>query len=183
MKGVDLQRFTPMKIYAVGARTRSVIENHHLKVTFIPDQYSSKTLGRHFAAKIVRDQKFLFPQGNLGREELTEILKEKGASIDTVEVYKNVEPDESSAAPLWDLLVREPVDVVTFASPSAAKRFAQLIPAERMRQLKHQTKVAVIGPTTEREVRELGFAPEIVATESTVQGLVRAISEYWRSQE
>lgn len=181
MKGVDIHRFPAIKIYAVGARTRSAVESHHLKVTFIPEQYSSKTLGRHFTTKSVREQKFLFPRGNLGREELTDLLRKNGAGVDAVVVYNNVEPDDSSAKPLWDLLVSEPIDVVTFASPSAAKRFARLIPAERMRQLNHPLKVAVIGPTTEEEVRKLGFAPDIVATESTVQGLVRAISAYWRS--
>jgi len=91
-KGVDPQSVRSLGIYAVGRKTQETIEEQGYTVRFIPDNFSAESLVAGLEAWDVSGKRFLFPRGNLGRDELISGLKDRGAVVDVVEVYKNIAP-------------------------------------------------------------------------------------------
>jgi uroporphyrinogen III methyltransferase / synthase len=179
LKGVEPVVLRQCDIYAVGQKTKWNIERRGVVVSYVPEEFSSESLARYFEGRNLKGKRFLFPRGNLGSGELIRTLVRQGAIVEPVDVYNNAGPDEAGAKLLWQRLSKKELDVVTFASPSAAINFAKIISPVRMATASTNTKIAVIGPTTEEAVRNLGFKVDIVAKESTVRGLVKAITEYY----
>ena len=168
-----------LMLIAVGGKTREELERRGLSVTFVPDTFSGQALGTSLSAAGIAGKRFLLPRGSLSGEELPRMLRAQGAEVNTVVVYRTAEPELRAFDTAAELLRSGGIDVITFASPSAARNFASRFPSGSIPGLHAHTKIAVIGPTTKREAERLGFSPEIVADESTAAGLIRAIDEYF----
>lgn len=166
-------------IFAVGEKTGEEIEKRGFRVRHIPDTFSADGLIEYFKQNEVRGRRFLLVRGNLGKDDLGNELLSLGAEVDAVQVYRNDPPDESAVQELRQWLDGG-CDVVTFASPSAAKNFNAVISAGSLR-LSRKTKIGVIGPTTRDAVERLGFHVDIEAKEFTSRGLVEAIDEYYQN--
>ena len=102
-------------------------------------------------------------------------------SVDPVVVYKNTGPDEVDAEFSYRRLVQGEIDVITFASPSAAVNFVKLFSLEMIAAIDKKVKIAVVGPTTAEAVAGLGLHPDIVAQQSTMMGLLDAIDDYYET--
>jgi uroporphyrinogen III methyltransferase/synthase len=178
LKSVELVAFRRCEIYAVGEKTKHAVEDRGLTVKAIPEKYSSIGLAEYFRTLDLQGKRFLYPRGDLGRADLIKSLMRQGAAVDPIVCYRNKGPDEVDAEFVYRRFAAGEIDFVTFASPSAAINFVKLFPAEKMAPIHGRTKIAVIGPTTEEEVRELGLQVDIVAKQSTIEGLLDAIEEY-----
>ena len=178
-KGVELSAFRKLSVYAVGEGTSQAIERKGLQVHYVPEKFTSASLVEYFKSVEVRRKRFLHPRGNLGNPDLIQYLSDLGAVVDPVIVYNNIEPEKNASDELYERLVASSIDVITFASPSAAINFLKVVPLTRMKQLKRPPRVAVIGPTTKEAVLKLGLRPDIVAKKSTVKGLVESIVAYY----
>lgn len=178
-KGVGVESLKGKIVIAVGSRTKLALEKEHVTVEYIPGKYSSAALGEYFTHERVQGKRFLFPRGNLSGDTIVRDISKGGGSVEAVTVYQTTPPDRTDAGQLRRQLDERTIDVVTFASPSAAGNFATLLGAEYLARLKRLTAIAAIGPTTSRALTELGISPDIVADESNVHGLVDAICAYF----
>ena len=178
--GLPAERLRSLKVYAVGVQTGGELEQRGLTIAPVPERYSASALADAFGSADLRGQRFLIPQGNLAREELGRRLAALGAEIDAIIVYRTLPVVPPDAESVWQVFAANGIDVVVFASPSAALAFAEVYPAGRLGTLSDRAAVAVIGPTTERAVRDLGWKPVVVAGDSTMPGLLRAIELYFR---
>jgi len=88
---------------------------------------------------------------------------------------------EESKEKLKEIL-KEGVDLITFTSSSTVKNFFKLIENAEKEQLKNIIFVS-IGPITSSTLKEFGFEPHIEAEEYTIEGLVRAIENYFSKNE
>jgi uroporphyrinogen III methyltransferase/synthase len=181
-RGEDPTRFGQMAVYAVGSKTAEEITRAGLRVDFIPEHFNAKTLAEHLTATNVRGRRFLLPRGNLGSEELVQSLRQAGAEIEPVEVYQTVAPDMAGAASLIQRILQGEIDVVTFASPSAAKNFAGVVPGGDLTALSAHTTIVAIGPSTLEAVRTLGAGGALVAGVSTAKGLADTIVQHFIDQ-
>ncbi|MBI4535765.1 MAG: uroporphyrinogen-III synthase [Ignavibacteriae bacterium] len=179
--GVALSRLSGLDVYTVGTRTKKEVEERGVRVRFLPEQYSSASLAEYFKGMDLGGRRFLHPTGNLGKRDLDESLRQLGIIIDVIQVYRNEAPNVADANSILDLLKGKGLEVVTFASPSAAENFSKIVPADVWVDHFYYTKIAVIGPTTREAVVSLGYPADIVARESTVRGLVDAISAYYEN--
>ena len=123
----------------------------------------------------VRGRRFLIPRSDLAREVLPTGLRAAGAEVETVVAYRNV-PAEVDAEALGADLVTGRLDVLSFASPSAARRFAELLEPPA-REAATRCTVAAIGPLTARALHEVGLPADVVARDATASGLVEALAE------
>jgi uroporphyrinogen-III synthase len=95
-------------------------------------------------------------------------LRAADRRVDLVAAYKTtavVDPQMARAA--------IDTDVWTFASASAVNAFLANVPDAR--ELARAKTVACIGPVTARAARDAGLEPDVVAAESTVDGLIQAL--------
>jgi len=167
---------------AVGEATAAALRECGLQAGVSPagstGSSMAQALGRSLAGKRV-----LLPQGNIALGALPESLRTLGAVVDTVTVYTTSKPEEAAREGLVRRVLSGEFDVVTFASPSAAANFGSLFSAEELARVAGRARIAVIGPTTARAVRQIGLTVDAVARESTARGLVGAIEElYGRGQ-
>ena len=88
---------------------------------------------------------------------------------------------EESKEKLKEIL-KEGVDLITFTSSSTVKNFFKLVEDAEKEQLKNIIFVS-IGPITSSTLKEFGFEPHIEAEEYTIEGLVRAIENYFSKNE
>jgi uroporphyrinogen-III synthase len=173
--GISVVRHGGLALFAVGRRTAEEAKSRGLGVAAVPERFSAAELGSLVGTHGLKGKRLLLPQGNLAREELATCLRDLGVLVDTVEVYRTLSAAPEGAEGVWQKLAGRAIDVVVFASPSAAASFAVLYPAARLGPLSGVATVAVIGSTTAQAVRKLGWEPGIVARESTMAGMLSAI--------
>jgi uroporphyrinogen-III synthase len=96
-----------------------------------------------------------------------------------VEAYQTALP--SLTADEFTRLLTPPPALVTFTSSSTAVNFAHLL-RERPGMPMSDVKAASIGPITSASAKQLGFEVVLEAQESTIPGLVAAITDYFASE-
>jgi uroporphyrinogen III methyltransferase/synthase len=105
-------------------------------------------------------------------------LRQWGAEVDVVEAYRTVTPTRDRSE-VKILLSDHKVDVITFTSSSTVANFTRLFEGQSLKEMVSGIVVACIGQITKQTVEDLGGHADIVAAESTIDGLVHAIVEYF----
>jgi uroporphyrinogen-III synthase len=160
------------KCAAIGRATASVLEEGGIEVAARPE----KALSAAIAASMgeVAGKRVLVPGSDLARGEAAAGLRALGALVDEVVAYRT-KTAEGGAEALVE--IDRGVDAILFSSPSTARNFLSLAGnAART----GEALVACIGPVTAAAARELGFRVDLVATEHSMEGLVRGLAERWR---
>lgn len=172
--GLDARAFASAKLCAVGPATADALLAHGLAVDVIPDRYVAEGVIEKLRERDdVRGARVLFVRAAGARELLPTALRDMGANVDEVEIYRTV-PDLSGLDTLRDALDAGAVDVVTFTSASTVRHFVDALGADRARTVRGVS----IGPITSDAARELGVPVAIEAVESTIASLVQAITTH-----
>lgn len=114
----------------------------------------------------------LLPRAESARPELVEGLRSLGAEVDELVLYRAAVPAAAPAEAL-SLLREGAIDIVTFTSSSTVRNLAALLDGDV--ECLRNAVIACIGPVTARTAEELGLRVDVVASEHTVPGLVRAL--------
>jgi uroporphyrinogen III methyltransferase/synthase len=168
-------------IFVVGEKTQQAVEHHGLNVTLMPDKFTAADLARKLQSEDLHGKTFLFPRGNLGKDVLQDDLKLLGASVDSVIVYQTVKPQQDKVEEVRAMLLNGEIDVATFTSPSTFNNFTALFSKQDLIDVCEKTKIAVIGPVTEKAVRAANLNAHITARQSTIESLLEAIIAYFTS--
>ena len=107
----------------------------------------------------------------MAEDTLETELRSRGASVERVEAYRMFPRVPDVVRVRSDL--REGVDVVTFASPSAVRAFAEVLGPDWPRALSGACVVAM-GTSTSAELARTGVEEVVVAPEATMAGIVEA---------
>jgi uroporphyrinogen III methyltransferase/synthase len=119
----------------------------------------------------------LLPRAERGREILGRGLREEGALVDEVPVYRT-DPAPFDAQALEDELAAYRIDALTFASPSAVRNFVGGLSATGLDAAK-RVPIAAIGPVTARACREAGLPPTLQAERPDAEALVAALESHF----
>jgi uroporphyrinogen-III synthase len=111
----------------------------------------------------------LLLQADIAGSGLADALRERGALVDAVTAYRTVGrvPTEGERQAL------DEADAIVLASGSAARSLAALEPAGA------GALIACIGPKTASAAREVGLRVDLVADETTADGMIRALVEHY----
>jgi hydroxymethylbilane synthase len=163
---------------AVGAVTARTLEAAGIRVDLVPERPQAEGLVDALRQIGVTGANVLYPHGDLARPTIERELTDLGATVDTVNAYRNVPARELPPA-ARERLLGGAIDVLTLASPSSARRLAdELAPLPTA-----QWPPAVcVGPVTADAARSLGFAVAAVADEPSVEGIITALTA-WRREE
>lgn len=163
------------KIYiaAIGSKTAAYLESHGLEVDFMPLIFTSANLVDEI--EDIKSKKILLPRTNIADDNFAAELRQKGATVKEITVYNthiiNDKHDELQK------IVDEGLDVITFASPSAAEAFCE------MKIDKKDSKIACIGPVTAEKAKTMGLNVDITAKAFTTEGLTEAMQDYFENVE
>jgi len=181
--GRKVKDLATRKIAVVGASTAVRAEALGLSVDLVPEEFRGEGLIDAFKSLGAGpDLRVLIPRALDAREILPETLREMGATVDVVPVYRTVgaHPDAKLARRLRD----GGVDVVTFTSPSTFRHWSSAVKSAGLDidEVLEGIATASIGPVTTAALTARGYEADIEAAESTIEGLVDAIVEYYRGR-
>jgi uroporphyrinogen III methyltransferase/synthase len=166
------------QVVCVGPATAEAAKRAGLRVDLVPPEKNDAggMLAEILHALPVRGAQFLLPRAESAREVLPEGLRAAGALVDAVPVYRNVRPAVDASA-LREALVRAEFFALTFTSPSAVRRFFDLLDGES-RAAAARCVTAAIGPITAEAMRSAGIEPTAVAARPSAAELVAALAEH-----
>jgi uroporphyrinogen III methyltransferase/synthase len=121
-------------------------------------------------------RRFLLPRAEQGREVLPEGLRQAGAEVDAIAVYRTVAADVAREG-LSARLTQGAFDALTFASPSSVRHFFGGLDGEA-REAAGRCILAAIGPVTADALRAEGFEPDVLPDRSEAKALVDALAEH-----
>ncbi len=180
-QGKDVRSLAGAQIAAVGPATAERCRARGVNPDYIPSEYRAEGVLEGFIERGVGEgTKVLFPRAAAAREVLPDTLRERGAEVDVVTVYRTVMGQ--GEASVIERLTNGDVDVVTFTSSSTVKNFFDLLAAGlpeglSVEEAMKDVKLASIGPITSDTIREMGHVVDIEAEEYTIPGLVAAVEK------
>ncbi|MCL4562426.1 MAG: uroporphyrinogen-III synthase [Chloroflexi bacterium] len=173
--GLEISSFKGVKVAAIGPATAHALEDLGIVPDFIPDEYLAEAI----AAEIgdVRGQRILLPRAAIARKALPELLRQKEALVTEIAAYQT---RQAALTPQQAANLLQGIDAVTFTSPSTVAGFTQMLNGNHFNLLGNAV-IACIGPVTAQAAREIGYEPQIIASEHTTSGLVKALVEYYQN--
>ena len=173
----SLKTFLSCKIAAIGSKTSQAILERGSVVHCQPAQFVAEALLNELASYgSFQNKKVLILRAEEAREILVDTLRQWGAVVDDIAVYKTV-LDQTADENIISMLKKDTVDWVTFTSSSTVKNF--VIKLEQLGiPWPKKIKIASIGPITSQTIRELGRKVDVEADPSTIEGLVQAIYQW-----
>lgn len=173
--GGDEGALAGARLAAVGPATTRALAELGLTADLTPRRFVAEGVLEAFAERgDVRGARVLYTCAQGARDVLPEGLAALGARVDRVESYRSV-PDREGAARLRAVIVAKGADLVTFTAGSAVQAYVDALGEAAARDL----PAASIGPVTSDAARAAGIPVVCEAGESTIPGLVRAVTEYY----
>jgi uroporphyrinogen III methyltransferase/synthase len=161
----DARALAGPAIAVIGPGTAHALREHGVEPDIVPARSVAEGLVEALAGTTAR--RVLIARAREGRDALPEALRERGAEVDLLVLYRTV-------AETLDEAVRDAAlgaDVATFTSASSARFFHQAAGTL------HGPRLVSIGPATSAALRELGYEPDVEAEDHTPDGLVAALLE------
>lgn len=164
------------KIIAVGEKTAELIQGAGFNVYGIPDEKSGEGIVDFLEGMGIHGKRVFLPHGNLAGNNLETGLRNLGAIVKTLLLYKNEIPDSPEINSLLKEISGSKPDWIIFQSPSGIRNFLSHMGIDKDMAYFKGIKIAVIGTTTGNFAREQGlkvdFLPENPSLENILDGIV-----------
>jgi uroporphyrinogen III methyltransferase / synthase len=169
--GRDARALTGLTVSAVGPATAATLLERGIVADVTPGRFVAEGLLDALAQHgDIAGQRVLYPAAARARDTVPSGLRDRGAVVDVVPIYESVSDVEGSRA-IRAAVASDSIDVVTLASASAARAYADAVGEELVG---HVPGVS-IGPVTTEAARGAGIRVVGEAIESTIAGLVEAV--------
>jgi len=173
--GLTPRVFSSTSIAVIGSSTAAMLRERGFVPSLVPDEFVSEALVEaldHRSDGDLPGSRVLIPTAEDARDVLTEGLRRRGATVESIPVYRTVPVHDDFAALAAEIAAGR-IDAVTFTSSSTVRSFAGLVGPETTTSSRFVA--ATIGPITAATARELGLREVIVAQPHTVPGLVDSL--------
>ena len=177
-KNKDVRVLGHLKFACIGPVTKDELKKHGIISDVLPETYRAESVAKAFANKNIKDKNILIPRAKEARAILPQELIKMGAVVHEVTAYETTLENRDKDV-LIKMLENNEIDVVTFTSSSTVENFTKLIPSDKFKKLIENITCACIGPITEKTAVSLGFNPDIVATDFTIDGLMDSILQHF----
>ena len=165
--GLDARALAGATVAAIGPGTARGLREYGIEPDVVPERSVAEGLVE--ALRDVRVRRALVARAAEARDVLPDALRERGAEVDVLALYKTV------AEPLDDGAIAAALaaDYVTFTSSSTVRFFLGAL-GERA-ELQPETRIVSIGPVTSATLREHALEPDVEAARHDVDGMLDAI--------
>lgn len=178
--GKDARALANLRLCAIGPRTAQELETYGLTPDIIPTEFQAEGIIAALTDLGIRGSRVLIPRAEVAREILPEQLRELGATVDVIPVYRTISPAVDVAS-LTQQFHDGRVAVVTFTSSSTVRNFVEVFGGRNaVKPLLEEVVVACIGPITARTAEECGLTVTVMPAENTVPALAEMIVKYFQ---
>ena len=164
-RGLDVRALGRSRLGAIGSGTAQALAQWHLN----PDCVPKESVAEGFLAALegfpLKGRRILLARAQEARERLPEGLRQRGAEVEVVPVYKTVTPNILPET----VAQARGAEWVLLASSSGARNYARLV------GVLPSQKVLAIGPITAESARALGWVRVDTATDTTMEGMLEAL--------
>ncbi|MDP6347082.1 MAG: uroporphyrinogen-III C-methyltransferase, partial [Dehalococcoidia bacterium] len=166
--GRDARALGGVKICAIGDATAEALRGWGLRADLVPSKFSAGGILQAFEGQDITGVRFLLPRVEAVPPELADGLRQRGAEVEELALYRTQPADPSDQA--RELV--ESADIITFTSSSTVKGLARLVGGDV--GFINRATVACIGPVTAATAAGMGIRTDVVASTHTIPGLVSA---------
>lgn len=176
--GHDIRALKGPRVVAIGPATAAACEAAGLKVDAVPGEFVAEGVVKFFETQDVKARRISIFRAAEAREVLPDALRQMGADVNVVPVYRTVQP-AAGGEELAAELLSGAIDLVTFTSSSTVTNFIRLIGEPAARKLPPPVKIAAIGPITAETARKAGFRVDIEPPDFHIPSFLKAIGQYY----
>jgi uroporphyrinogen-III synthase len=169
--GYDARHFGAARVAAIGNATAERLRRNFIEPDFVPEEFVAEAVLTGLRDAGIAGAKVLIPRAEVARTTLPDGLRESGATVDVVPVYRTIPGTPDPA--VIDRIDAGEIDVVTFTSSSTVINLIAMLDGDANR-LK-SARVACIGPITEATAKEHGLEVTVTADEYSIPGLIAAL--------
>ena len=162
---------------AVGPGTAAQLAALGIAPVLVPDvRFDSVGLLERdgLQAENVSGQRVLIMRGNGGREELADTLRQRGAQVDAITVYRRSPPGDGLAR--WAQLCTQAPDALTISSSEALRNLSEILDTQALDEIR-RLPVFVPHSRIAEVASELGWR-KIILTRATDAGIIEALCAY-----
>ncbi len=167
---LDARALAGTRIAAIGPGTASALEAFGLRADLVPRRHTTAALGEALAREGADGARCLLLRADIATGELPDALRDAGATVEQVAIYRTVRP-EALPADAADALAAGEVDWITFTSSSTVTNFFALAGDADLAGV----RLAAIGPVTAETLHAHDREASVIAEPHTIPGLVEAI--------
>ena len=166
-----------LKVACIGPKTAAAAADKGMQPDFVPDEYVAEAILPGLGD--LEGLKVLLTRADIARPDLPEAIRSGGGIADDVCAYRTL-PAETDQHVLAE--IAKGTDILTFTSPSTVANFSQITADHGLDPLNLPGNpiVACIGPITALAAEKKGYQAAIVPDDYTIEGLTRAIVEYFQ---
>lgn len=165
------------RVAAVGPATAEAARMAGIGVSYVAAKHQGVFLAEELAAQVQNKRVFL-PRSNRANPELADQLKRQGAMVTEVVAYKTISPDQGT----WQharMALHQGADAILFFSPSAVHHLQDILGNEKVCEISRRSIFAAIGPITEKALRAAKIERVLLAEDTTVASIVKALENYF----
>jgi uroporphyrinogen III methyltransferase/synthase len=187
-RGRDARALAGCKLACVGQATARVLADHGLLADLVPERSDAAGLAAAVIAASastgMRGLHILVPRAADGRDEAVEALRQSGADVDLVTVYRT-EPtpaDDPALAHGLDCLREGVIDVMAFFAPSQVDALVEIATATGLDAIDLARRcrlIAAIGSTTRAALERRGIPVHLVPDRPDALVLADAIAAHY----
>ncbi|MEY4545532.1 MAG: hypothetical protein RL685_1727 [Pseudomonadota bacterium] len=177
--GLDARAFASCRVGAIGPKTAQALAPRGIRADLIAQEFVGEALARAIL-EVGGVRRVLIPRALVAREELPELLRAGGMTVDVVPTYQTRPAGAKHRERLTTLLSQGELDVVLFTSSSTVDSLLELLGAEAVSLLSRVT-LACIGPITAATAQRHGLEVAVTAETYTVDGLLDALERHYQS--
>jgi uroporphyrinogen-III synthase len=171
------------RLATVGPATATAVRAALREPDFMPATTTAEALAHEL--RDVERTRILFPRGDLAGDTLPAELRQRGAFVDAVVVYRTI-PGDGVAAIVAGIRAGT-VDALLFTSASAVRFVAEAL-ADELRDgaaadLPRHPAVMCIGPTTADAARAAGLDPVSVAESAAQSELIDQVARWFGARQ
>ncbi|MEA2360963.1 MAG: uroporphyrinogen methyltransferase / synthase [Thermoleophilaceae bacterium] len=162
----DARSLAGTRVAAIGPGTAAALRDRGVEADVVPERFVAEGLLEALAGDSLQGQRVLVARAAEARDALPDGLRERGAVVDIVALYR------TTAEPLGEAQ-RESLKgatYVTFTSSSTVRFFLEGAGA-----VPDDARIVSIGPVTSSTLREHGLEPDVEAERHDIDGLVAAL--------
>jgi len=172
--GRDIRGIAAFKIAAVGIGTARALEAVNLTPDFVPTRATTAELAKQMAADLpIEHAAVVRVRGNLGDDRVEATLREAGATVIPLPVYRTYYPDWTPETK--EKLFAYPPDVIMLTSGSTVDGLAGNLSRGKLRELCEGAVVQSIGPSTSDTIRSHGITVTLEASIHSIPSMIEGL--------
>jgi uroporphyrinogen III methyltransferase / synthase len=163
----DARSLAGTRIAAIGPGTAAALREHGIEADVVPERFVAEGLLEALDGEPLEGRRVLVARAAEARDTLPDGLRERGAQVEVLALYRTV------AEPLSEAQTEalERATYVTFTSSSTVRYFLSATG-----RLPEGARAVSIGPVTSATLREHGLDPAVEAERHDIDGLVDALT-------